>query len=75
MGWIWFQDAQYAIEKGDILAKFKNDTPWYDSKFMFIVNIDDYPYKIPYKENDTNIELITAFPAKKYKYFGSTQAN
>jgi hypothetical protein len=42
---------------------------------MFIVNIDDYPYKIPYKENDTNIELITAFPAKKYKYLGSTQAN
>ncbi len=66
---IWFEDIEQAIKDGKILQRVANDSPIYGSQRMFIVEVDNYTYKVPFiMINSTTIRLITAYPARKYLY-------
>lgn len=54
------------ILKGDILAMVKNpNTAKYPHQSMYLVNINDYVYIVPFVENDKNIFLKTIIPSRK----------
>lgn len=59
-----FEEVVEAIS-GRLLDVRANKKPKYSSQRVFIVNIDNYPWVIPFDESETEIFLITAFPDRK----------
>jgi histidinol phosphatase-like PHP family hydrolase len=70
---ISFEQAMDAMMNGKILdiIKHPNSKKYPDQK-IFIIDIDDYCYLIPFVENNDEIFLKTIFPSRKYtkKYKG-----
>ncbi|MDA9129266.1 toxin [Candidatus Gracilibacteria bacterium] len=65
-GGVCFEDCVSLIEDGYILMQFPH--PSRENQNIFVLNIKDYTYCVPYIENDTEIFLKTIFPARKFKY-------
>ena len=67
---IGFEDIAKAIQSWQKANEAQNDSQKYDHQGMFIVNINDYPYKVPFhKINDDTYYLITFYPSRKHKSY------
>jgi uncharacterized DUF497 family protein len=63
---ISFERILFHIEKKDILDIVSHpNTEKYPNQRMFIINIDNYAYLVPFVENDTEIFLKTIIPSRK----------
>jgi hypothetical protein len=61
-----FEDVVLCIEMGfllDILEHPKQEK--YKGQRIFVVNIDDYIYLVPFIENDNEVFLKTIIPSRK----------
>lgn len=70
-----FEDVQTAIESGRVLDDFEHpNKKRYPNQRIFVVEIENYAYYVPYLEDKDKIFLKTIFPSrkatKKYLYGG-----
>ena len=64
---ICFEDIVLKIEEGFLLDNLEHPNRYkYPDQMMFVVNVDDYIYCVPYVENEKAIRLITIFPSRKF---------
>lgn len=61
-----FEDILVAIDEGKLLdvVQHKNKTKYPDQK-IFIVNVNQYAYLVPFVEDDEKIFLKTIIPSRK----------
>ena len=70
---ISFEDIVFSLQSGclldDILHPNSEKCP---TQRVFVVEVDDYAYLVPYVENDEEIFLKTIIPSRKAtkQYFG-----
>jgi len=63
---ISFERVIYHIEKNEILDVIKHpNTSKYPNQRMFIIDIDNYAYLVPFVENDPEIFQKTIIPSRK----------
>jgi uncharacterized DUF497 family protein len=63
---ISFEDVVVLIQQGQILDIVGHpNQEKYPDQYMFILNIDDYVYLVPYVENREEIFLKTIIPSRK----------
>ena len=62
---ISFEEVIIFIEQGNILDIVDNSNPRYKHQRMFVVNIKNYIYLVPFTENDEAYFLKTIFPSRK----------
>jgi uncharacterized DUF497 family protein len=61
-----FEDVVFYIEKGFLLDVLEHpNQEKYKSQKIFVVQIDDYVYLVPFIENDHEIFLKTIIPSRK----------
>ena len=61
---ISFEEIAFLIESGHIIGIEKNiGRP---NQNIYILEIENYAYLVPFVENDKEIFLKTAFPSRKY---------
>ncbi|MEK9150129.1 MAG: BrnT family toxin [Candidatus Desantisbacteria bacterium] len=68
-----FEQVELAIESGNLIDRVKHPNPEkYPNQKVFLVEIEDYIYSVPYVENDEKIFLKTIIPNSKAtkKYLG-----
>ena len=66
---ISFEEIAYLIESGQIIGIEEN--PGRFNQKMYVLEIENYAFIVPFVENDKEIFLKTAFPSRKYtKRFG-----
>jgi hypothetical protein len=65
-GNIGFEECVVALEAGKLLDVAPNPSGNHASQKMFVLNIDNYAYCVPFVESDTEIFLKTVFPSRKY---------
>ncbi len=61
---ISFEEIVLNIESGGLLAL--EEHPIRTNQKIFIVEINNYAFVVPFVENDQEIFLKTAFPSRKY---------
>jgi len=66
-----FEDVIFCLENGKILDKLKHPNQQkYSNQQLFIVEINEYAYLVPFVENDEEVFLKTIIPnrqaTKKY---------
>ena len=59
-----FEEIAYLIESGQILGI--EDNPNRSNQKIYIIEIDNYAFIVPFVEQDDEIFLKTAFPSRKY---------
>jgi uncharacterized DUF497 family protein len=59
-----FEAIAYLIESGQVLGIEEN--PGRPNQKMYILEIENYAFIVPFVENDKEIFLKTAFPSRKY---------
>lgn len=72
---ISFERVVFLIEKNGLLDIIRNPNfKKYPNQRMFIVEIDDYAYLIPFVESEEQIFLKTVIPSRKAtkKYLGGS---
>jgi hypothetical protein len=65
-GNVGFEDCVVALESGKLLDVTPNPSSNHASQKMFVLNINNYAYCVPFVESDTEIFLKTVFPSRKY---------
>jgi len=61
-----FERVLYHIERKEILDIIEHPNPAkYPNQKMFIVDIENYAYLVPFVENETEIFLKTIIPSRK----------
>lgn len=61
-----FEDVVVYIQQGEILDIVEHPNPQkYPHQRMFVLNIDEYIYLVPYAENRKEIYLKTIIPSRK----------
>lgn len=64
-----FEEIAFLIESGQILGVEEN--PGRSNQKIYISEIENYAFVIPFVERDNEIFLKTAFPSRKYtKLYG-----
>lgn len=69
-----FEQVVLAIALGDLIDRIKHpNSAKYPNQKIFLVQIDNYIYSVPYVEDDEKIFLKTIIPNSRAtkKYFGS----
>lgn len=61
---ISFEMCLVYIEQGKILDIINNKTP-YEHQFVYVLEIDEYIYYVPFVEDDEKIFLKTIIPSRK----------
>ena len=62
-----FEQVVFHIENGDLLDDIAHpNTQDYSHQRIFVVEINEYVYLIPYVENDEEIFLKTVIPSRKF---------
>ena len=61
---ISFEELVYQIESGNLLGIEENPTR--SNQKIYIVELRNYAYVVPFVENAQEIFLKTAFPSRKY---------
>lgn len=62
-----FEEVIVAIESGNLLAVIKHPyKKQYPNQRMFVVEINNYPYCVPFVEDKEKIYLKTIFPNRKF---------
>jgi len=70
---ISFERIIDCIENGQVLDDIEHpNQEKYGHQNMFVINVDDYVYLVPYVENEQEIFLKTIIPSRKAtkKYLG-----
>lgn len=70
---VTFEDVVYCITHGHLLDTIEHPNKnRYPNQRVFIVNIDDYAYLVPFVEDENFIFLKTIIPSRKMtkKYLG-----
>ncbi|RLD06176.1 MAG: toxin [Chloroflexota bacterium] len=70
---ISFEEVVFYLEKGQLLDVIEHpNQERYSGQKMFIINIKDYAYLIPFVETEKEIFLKTIIPSRKAtkKYLG-----
>ena len=71
---ISFEEVVFYIQKGQLLdiVEHPNQERYFGQK-MFIININDYAYLIPFVETEKEVFLKTIIPSRKAtkKYLGN----
>lgn len=62
-----FEDVLDALENGKLLKVLEGNGDYSHQK-RYIVNINNYPYVVPYVEDEHKRFLKTIFPNRKLKY-------
>ncbi|MFH0771651.1 MAG: toxin [Candidatus Omnitrophota bacterium] len=68
-----FEQVELAIESGDLVDRVKHPNPdKYPNQKVFLVNIENYIYSMPYVEDNEKIFSKTIIPNRKAtkKYLG-----
>lgn len=61
---ISFEEIALLIEAGNILGIEEN--PGHPNQKIYILEIENYAYIVPFVESENEIFLKTAFPSRKY---------
>jgi len=63
---ISFEEIVYYIQKGNLLDIIENpNNEKYKNQKVFIINIDNYAYLVPFIENEEELFLKTIIPSRK----------
>jgi len=63
---ISFEDIVFYLQQGSLLDDIEHtNSERYPDQRVFVVNIDDYAYLVPYVENRKEIFLKTVIPSRK----------
>lgn len=63
---VCFEDVQTALEESRLLAEEAHINPKrYPNQRLFVVNINNYAYLVPYVEDETKLFLKTIIPSRK----------
>ncbi len=66
---ITFDDVIEAIAENGVLAEFENPNQRdYSGQRIMVVNIDNYPYCVPFSIDGETIDLKTVYPSRKFRY-------
>ena len=65
-GKVSFEDCVVALASGKLLDVVPNPSRNHPSQSMYVLNISNYAYCVPFVESDTEIFLKTVFPSRKY---------
>lgn len=61
-----FEDIVFYLQQGALLDDIKHpNSDKYPNQRVFVINIDDYAYLVPYVENRKEIFLKTVIPSRK----------
>ncbi len=64
---ISFEDVMVAINEDKILTIIEHpNKKLYKNQKIYVIEIDDYAYLVPFIEDDQKIFLKTVFPSRKY---------
>ncbi len=63
---VGFEECLVAIDEGRILANLPNPSPQFSHQRMYILEINDYAFVVPYVESADGIFLKTIFPSRKH---------
>lgn len=62
-----FEDVIVAMQEGKILAIIKHPNQrQYPKQKVFVIDLSDYTYLVPFSEDEKKIFLKTIFPSRKY---------
>ena len=70
-----FEDVVFYLQQGALLDDIEHPNgEKYPNQRVFVINIDDYVYLVPYIENRKEIFLKTVIPSRKAtkQYLGET---
>ncbi|PHS71860.1 MAG: toxin [Cycloclasticus sp.] len=63
---ISFEDVVFYLQQGALLDDVEHpNSDKYPSQRMFVIDIDDYAYLVPYVENQKELFLKTVIPSRK----------
>lgn len=63
---ISFEDVVFYLQQGELLDDIEHpNEEKYSHQRVFVINIDDYVYLVPYVENRKEIFLKTVIPSRK----------
>ncbi len=63
---ISFEDIVFYLQQGALLDDIEHhNSGKYPNQRVFVINIDDYAYLVPYVENRKEIFLKTVIPSRK----------
>lgn len=63
---ISFEDIIFSIHSGDLLDDLNHpNIEKYPNQKVFVINVNDYAYLVPYVENSKEIFLKTIIPSRK----------
>ncbi|MGH7897391.1 MAG: BrnT family toxin [Candidatus Binatia bacterium] len=63
---ISFEEVVYHIERGDLLDVLANpNQKRYGGQRVFVVNVQDYAYLVPFVESDAEVFHKTIIPSRK----------
>ena len=63
---ISFEDVLFALQSGRLLDDLLHPNNFkYPNQRMFVVEVDDYAWLVPYVENDDEIFLKSIIPSRK----------
>lgn len=63
---ISFEDVLFSIQQGDLLDDLSHpNSEKHPNQRMFVINVEDYAYLVPYVENEEEIFLKTIIPSRK----------
>jgi hypothetical protein len=63
---VGFEECLVAIEERRVLADIPNPSPEFKHQRMFVLNINNYAYVVPYVESNESYFLKTVFPSRKH---------
>ncbi len=61
-----FEEVVFHIERGDLLDVLEHpNQERYPGQRIFVVNIDDYAYLVPFVESEAEVFLKTIIPSRR----------
>ncbi len=62
-----FEQVVFAIEEGKLLDVLEHPDPGkYEGQRLYVVEIDNYAYVVPFEDRENERYLKTIFPSRKY---------
>ena len=73
---ISFEEIVFHIERGDVLDVLENPNKRYAGQQIFVVNVQEYVYLVPFVESESHVFLKTIIPSRKAtrKYLRSQES-
>jgi hypothetical protein len=65
-GHVGFEECVDALENGKLIADLSNPSVSYPNQRIFILDINNYAYVVPYLPDEHEVFLKTVFPSRKF---------